>query len=126
MSKRLLVCAVALAIAAGMTLAADKGKEGSWTGWLTDTHCAAQGAKAGHAGCAKKCVEGQGAKYALYNSADKKVYVLDPQDKAAAHAGHQVVVKGTVEGDTIKISTIEMAPEEKGDKPKGASAVPTV
>src|SRR2546422_100741 len=58
-----------------------------------------------------------GAKYALYEPGDKKVYVLDPQDKAAAHAGHHVTVKGTVDGDTIKVSSIEMA-KEKSEKPK--------
>ena len=41
---------------------------------------------------------------------DKKVYVVDAQDKVAAHAGHHVTVKGTVEGDTLKLASIEMAP----------------
>lgn len=118
MSKRLLVCAFALILAAGLSLAAEKGKQGSWTGWVTDTHCGAKGAAGNHADCAKKCVKEMGGKYALYNPTDKKVYALDPQDKAAAHAGHNVTVKGTVEGDTIKISSIEMVPEAKGDKPK--------
>jgi len=114
MTKRLLVCAVALMIVAGMTLAADKAKEGSWTGWITDTHCGAKGDNAKHEACAKKCADTMNAKYALYNPADKKIYILDPQDKVAAHAGHHVTVKGAVEGDTIKVSSIQMAPEEKG------------
>ncbi len=113
MSKRLLFCAVALLIVAGMTVAADKGKEGSWTGWVTDSMCGAKGDNAKHADCAAKCVKEHGAKYALYNPDEKKVYVLDPQDKAAAHAGHHVTVKGTVEGDTIKVNTITMVQEEK-------------
>lgn len=116
MTKRLLVCAVAVLLVAGLSLAASQAKEDSWTGWVTDTHCGAKGQSAKHADCAKKCVEGMGAKYALYTPADKKVYVLDPQDKAAAHAGDHVTVKGTVEGDTIKITSIEVAPEPKGDK----------
>jgi hypothetical protein len=110
MSKRLLICAVALLVAAGMALAA--GKEGSWTGWVSDTHCGVKGTSEKHAACAKKCVDGMGAKYALYNPTDKKVYTLDPQDQAAAHAGHHVTVEGTVDGDTIKIKSIKMAPEE--------------
>ncbi len=120
MGKRLLICAVALLLAAGISLAGGKGKEGSWTGWVTDTHCGAKGAKDGHTACANKCVKEMGAKYALYNMADKQVYVLDPQDKAADHAGHYVTVTGSVEGDTIKVASISMAkpPEEKGDKPK--------
>lgn len=119
MSKRLLVCAVVLLFAFAINVAADKhAKEGSWTGWITDTHCGAKGDNAKHADCAKKCVEAQGAKYALYNPADKKVYVLDPQDKATGHAGHHVKVTGTVEGDTIKVKTIEMTGEQKGGDKK--------
>ena len=118
MSKRLLICGVALIFVAGLSLAADKGKEGSWTGWVTDSMCQAKGDNAKHADCATKCVKEHGAKYALYDPTDKKVYVLDPQDKAAAHAGHNVKVKGTVEGDTIKVTSITMAPEAKGEKSK--------
>jgi len=117
MTKRLLVCAFALLVIASLSLASDKSKEGSWTGWVTDTKCGAKGTSETHAACAKKCVDGGQGKYALYNPADKKVYVLEPQDKVAAHAGHHVTVKGTVEGDTIKISSIEMAPQ-KSEKPK--------
>ncbi len=113
MTKRLAFCAVGLLIVAGLTLAADKGTAGSWTGWITDSMCGAKGESAKHADCAAKCVKEHGAKYALYNPTDKKVYVLDPQDTVAAHAGHHVTVKGMVEGDTIKVTSIEMAPEEK-------------
>lgn len=118
MGKRFLICAVALLLAAGMSLAGGKGKEGSWTGWVTDTHCGDKGAKDGHTACANKCVKEMNAKYALYNPTDKRVYILDPQDKAAEHAGHYVTVKGTVEGDTIKAASFAMAPQEKGEKPK--------
>jgi hypothetical protein len=118
MSKRLLVCALVLLIAAGLSLAAGKEKQGSWTGWVTDTHCGAKGQNAKHAECAKKCVEGMGAKYALYTPTEQKIYVLDPQDKAAGHAVHHVTVKGSVEGETITFSSIEIVPEPTGVKPK--------
>jgi len=119
MFKRLAIVVVALALMAGLSLAADKGKEGSWSGWVTDTQCGAKGDNAKHADCATKCVKDHGAKYALYNPADKKVYILDPQDKAVGHAGHHVKVTGTVEGDTIKVTALEMTGEQKGhDKPK--------
>jgi len=118
MTKRLLFCTVALAIVAGMTLVADgKGKTGSWTGWITDTKCGAKGAAETHAACAKKCADA-GEKYTFYNPEDKKVYQLVPQDKVAAHAAHHVTVKGAVEGDTITVTSIDMAAEPKTEKPK--------
>ena len=120
MKKRLLFVGLAVLLAAGISLAGEKGKseEKSLTGWITDSHCGAKGAKEGHADCATKCVKGQGAKYALVTPEDGKVYVLDPQDKAAEHAGHHVKVKGTVEGDTLKVASIEMTGEQKGIKEK--------
>ena len=114
MLKRFSILAVVLALVAGLTLAAaQQPKESSWTGYVTDTMCGAKGTSAKHASCAGSCVKEHGAKYALYNTADKKVYVLDPQDKAAEHAGHYVTVKGTVDGNTIKVTSITMTEEPK-------------
>lgn len=79
---------------------------GSWTGWVTDDHCAAKGANAAHADCAKKCL-GNGGKLVFYNAGDEKIYNLDNQKLAEEHLGHEVVVKGTAEGDTIKVESIE-------------------
>jgi hypothetical protein len=81
----------------------------SWTGQINDSMCAAKNVDAN---CAKKCVEGHGAKYVLVNDKDNKVYNLEPQDKVAAHAGHHVIVKGKLDGETITIASITM-PEAK-------------
>lgn len=111
--RKLVVLAVfGVFLAASATLFA-QGKD-SWTGWVTDTHCGARGDNAKHADCAKKCVETMGAKYALYSPAEKKVYVIDQQEKAAPFAGKHVKVTGTVEGDTIKLASIEAVAEPKG------------
>lgn len=120
MKKRLFFVGLAVLLAAGISLAGEKAKSGekAMTGWITDTHCAAKGAKEGHADCATKCVKSMDAKYALITPEDGKVYVLDPQEKAAEHAGHHVKVKGTVEGDTLKVASIEMTGEQKGIKEK--------
>ncbi len=56
MSKRLLICVVALLIVACISVAADKGKEGSWTGWITDSMCGADAEKAKSADCVTKCI----------------------------------------------------------------------
>jgi Protein of unknown function (DUF5818) len=104
MKKRLIYGVLAGLLMAGAALATD----GSWTGYITDNMCGAKGADAKHADCAEKCVKEHGAKYALVTDSDKKVYILDPQDSANGHAGHHVTVKGTIEGDTLKVSGIEM------------------
>jgi|SRR5580700_4313202 hypothetical protein len=110
MARRLMVCMAALLFVAGIAFTGQKdtGKAGSWSGVITDDMCGAKGAKAEHAACASKCVKEHGAKYALYNTADKKVYILDPQDKAAEHAGHEVTVAGAVDGNTIHVTSITM------------------
>jgi Protein of unknown function (DUF5818) len=112
MVKRLLLCSAAVLFLAGIAFTGQKdaAKSISWTGWVTDTNCGAKGAKAEHAACAAKCVNEHGAKYALFNEADKKVYILDPQDKVAEHAGHEVTVQGRLDGDTIHVSSITMKP----------------
>ena len=100
------LAALALALcAAALALAAD----GSWTGYISDSMCGAKGADAKHGDCAAKCVKEHGAKYVFVNDADKKVYAIDAQDKVAAHAGHHVTVKGSVDGDNLKLTSIEMA-----------------
>lgn len=115
MTKRLFVCAVAFVIVAGLSLTAiaKKADEGSWTGYITDDMCAG-GPKMKNADCVTKCVKDHGAKYVLYSPTDKKAYVLDPQNKAEGHEGHYVTVKGTVEGETIKVTSITMTKEPAG------------
>jgi Protein of unknown function (DUF5818) len=102
--KRALIAIAAIALLVP-AFAAAHDHAGSWTGWVTDDHCAAKGAKAEHASCAKKCLE-NGGKLVFYNSADEKIYNLDNQKLAEEHLGHEVTVKGTVEGDTIKVESI--------------------
>src|SRR5437588_3721398 len=83
--------------------------DSSWTGCISDSQCGVKGANEKAGECTTKCVKEHGAKYVFVNDADKKVYVVDAQDKVADHAGHHVTVKGTVEGDTLKLASIDMA-----------------
>lgn len=108
MKLRIATIAAATLFAACMTMAAD----GTWTGWISDSQCGVKGANKDAGDCTTKCVKEHGAKYVFVNDADKKVYAIDAQDKAAAHAGHHVTVKGTVNGDTLKLSSIDMAAEK--------------
>jgi hypothetical protein len=107
MKLRIATIAAGTLFAAAMTMGADS----CWTGWISDSQCGAKGANAKAGECTTKCVKEHGAKYVFVNDADKKIYAIDAQDKVAAHAGHHVTVKGSAEGDTIKLSAVEMAPE---------------
>jgi hypothetical protein len=111
MINRLMICAVALMFVAGLTAATpkDDAKAGSWSGVIVDNMCGAKDATSDKSACTKKCVAEHGAKLALYNTADKKVYELEPQDKATGHEGHSVTVKGTVDGGgKIHITSLTM------------------
>ena len=101
--SRVLLAAV-IAGVASLSVAAD-----NWTGWVTDTACAAKGASASHADCAVKCVKDKGAKWALYNDADKSVWVLSDQDGAAKMAGKHVTVTGTADASAKSIKVASMA-----------------
>ena len=100
--------------AAGLTLSLCTavltfGADGSWTGYISDSACGAKGANEKHAARAAKCVSERGAKYVFVNDADHKVYNIDDQKTVAAHAGHHVVVKGSISGDDLKLTSLEMA-----------------
>ena len=104
---RALVISIALGIASYM-VAAD---EGTWTGWVTDTHCGEKGAKEGHAECAVKCVKEKGAKWALYNTADKSMFILSGDDAMIAKmAAKEVTVKGTMDKEKKMITVTSMEP----------------
>lgn len=105
MKGRLVAGIAFLLCSAAFTLAADS----TLTGYISDSNCGVKGANEKHAQCAIKCVKEKGAKYVFVNDADHKVYAVDAQDKLAAHAGHHVTVKGTVDGDNLKLTSIDMA-----------------
>ena len=105
MKLRLSTAIAATLFAGTLALAADS----SMTGWISDSQCGVKGANDKAGECTTKCVKEHGAKYVFVNDADKKVYAVDAQDKVAEHAGHHVTVKGTVEGDTLKLASIDMA-----------------
>jgi hypothetical protein len=104
-SFALLACLAVLGVLVLPLAATAAGTAGTWTGWITDDACGAKRHDAAHASCAAKCFE-KGAKAVFYNNADQKLYQLDKQDVAKKEAGHEVTVKGTVNGDAITVDSI--------------------
>jgi hypothetical protein len=83
-----------------------RGIAADFVGYVIDESCAAKPAMKGNEACARKCIKGGSPAVLLTN--DAKVYRLDDQSKAGEHAGHKVKVAGTLDGDTIKIESIQV------------------
>lgn len=89
--------------------------ESSWTGVISDSHCGAkhnQASKAAENCVENMCVKG-GAAYVFVNSSDNKVYKLSPQDKFKGQGGHEVKVTGTMDGETINATSVEMVADRR-------------
>jgi hypothetical protein len=89
-----------LSVAVAGALAAD------FTGYVIDESCASKPAMKGNEACARKCIKGGSPAVLLTETA--KVYKLDDQAKAVEHAGHKVKITGTLNGDTIKVESINV------------------
>jgi hypothetical protein len=99
--------AAAAVLAAPLAMTADAAK-GEWTGYVTDTHCGANGATRDHtAACVEKCMKG-GSKAELYIESEKKSYPLNDFSKVKALVGQRVTVKGTQDAASGTI-TVESA-----------------
>jgi hypothetical protein len=106
MKKLLLVCLAFSMVLFFVVLASAAGKE-TVDGWVSDSHCAAQGAKAGHEACAKKCLE-KGEKMVVVTDKDQKVLTVSNPDALKDHVGHHVAVTGEVKGDSIHVDSAKM------------------
>jgi hypothetical protein len=77
---------------------------GSWSGILVSSACNADEAFAEVPDCYK---EQPGAKLSLIDDTTRVTYELETQGPVAAHLGDAVTVRGTLDGDTIKTTSIE-------------------
>src|SRR5882672_6607524 len=80
-------------------------KSGSWSGILVSSSCNADEAFAEFSECTKNV---PGAKLSLYDDTNRVMYGLEPQESVTAHLGDTVTVRGTLDGDTIQIASIEL------------------
>lgn len=105
-SVAFVVLLLAVSLAAG-----EKGKSETWTGWLSDSSCAAKGMNAAHKDCALRCVKEKGAKWVFVNSKTQQVFNIDNQDAVKDdHVGKEVKLTGTlVEDKSIHVESIKPA-----------------
>ncbi len=77
----------------------------AWSGVILNGGCTADEAFAE----AAKCTEDTpGAKLVLYDDTTRQMFALDPQDQAAGHLGESVTVRGALDGDTIRVASLEL------------------
>lgn len=87
-------------------------KNMTWTGWISDSGCAAKGMSAEHKECAIKCVNEKGAKWVFVNSKTKKVYEIHNQDAVNKDTdlGQEVKLTGhAMEDGSIHVEKIAPA-----------------
>lgn len=106
MSRYPLIGAIALALVATFAHAGQgsAAKAESWSGVIVNAACTADEAFAE----APKCTAAApGELLALYDDTIRQVYALDPQDQAKGRLGDSVTVSGTLDNNTIHVTSIQ-------------------
>jgi len=106
-AKCFFVCLVALFSMAAFAVDGQNGttKPGAWSGTVVSSSCNADEAFNESSECMKDV---PGAKLALYDDTNRVMYGLNPQESVTAHLGDSVTVRGALDGETIRISSIEL------------------
>ena len=95
-----------LAAAAALVLGlAASGMAAEFKGFVEDQMCAGKPELKGNSECAKKCIKGGSP--AVLVGEDGKLYKIANQAKIVDHAGMNVTVKGTLQGDTITVASVK-------------------
>ncbi len=92
--------------------AAKQPKAQTWSGWISDSGCAAKGASAAHKDCAAKCVKEKGAQWVFVEAKKKAVLKIHNQDAVDPEKdlGHEVKVSGSLmEDGSLHIEKINPA-----------------
>jgi hypothetical protein len=108
MSNLALACPLASLFVSALALAGqtDKAQPRSWSGVVINSNCSVDEAFAESAKCTENDVPG--ARLSLYDDTVRQVYTLDPQNAATGHLGDSVTVRGTLEGDTIHVTSLTL------------------
>jgi hypothetical protein len=107
MMKALILCLAALSCVAALAgRQNDTTKSGSWSGTLVSSSCNADEAFGEIPDCTQNV---PGAKVSLYDDTDRVMYGLEPQESVSAHhLGDSVTVRGTLDGATIQVASVEL------------------
>jgi hypothetical protein len=99
---------VAFFFVSGVALSGQTDNPNSLTrsGVIINNNCSADEAFAEAAKCTERDVPG--AKLMLYDDTIRGMYHLDPQDQAMGHLGDSMTAVGTLDGDTIRVTSLKL------------------
>ena len=83
---------------------ANSSKPGAWSGTIVYSSCNADEAFNESPECFRSA---PGAKLSLYDDTNRVMYGLEPQQLIVGHLGNTVSVRGELDGDAIRVSSIE-------------------
>lgn len=104
--RKLLPLLACLALFSAVAFAADN----AMTGYIVDSKCGAQQARAGAEACTKKCLA-EGAKPVFVSDKTKAVLPISNPDAVKGHEGHHVTITGAVDNGSLTVDNVEMASE---------------
>jgi hypothetical protein len=104
MKKLILSCALGFALAPAALLADEI------TGYVSDAHCGAAHNAPSEANtkCINTCLK-KGSDPVLVSNGKVMKFDADSKEKAKAYAGESVRIDGSMDGDLVKISSIDKA-----------------
>jgi hypothetical protein len=104
MKKFVFSCALVFALAPGALLADEI------TGYISDSHCGAAHNAPSEANtkCIDVCLK-KGSDPVLVSNGKVMTFDADSKEKAKSFAGQNVKIDGTMDGDTVKINSIDKA-----------------
>jgi hypothetical protein len=102
------ILSAALLLVFGLSTSAQSGNPNtdSWFGIIINNNCSADEAFSEASKCTQKDVPG--AKYVLYDDTTRQMFLLDPQEPAVGHLGDSMIASGTLEGDTIHLTSLKL------------------
>jgi len=89
-------------LAAGKASVADAE---AWSGIIVYSSCNADEAFNESPECFRSA---PGAKFSLYDDTNRVMYGLEPQSLIGRHVGDAVTVRGTLDGETIRVVSVEL------------------
>jgi len=100
---------IPLAFLLAVKLACGQGQpvktSGPWSGVIINDNCTADEAFAE----ASKCTDNvPGSKLVLYDDTTRQIFALEPQSQALGHLADAITVHGTLEGNTIHVSSLRL------------------